>query len=333
MKGGNYLNGTTMLILVCGSMLAILGLISAASHMYNLNGIKSKTVGDGQHGAARFATGQELLRTFNKVPYNPDYWRELGPKSTDLNLPQGVIVGCKNKSSLVFQPGRKWPFRIRRQTYALVDTADVHTMMIGAAGCGKTAFWLYPNLEYQDEDGEYHFSNTYEFEGLDGIVLAVYHIQNGDESYTSSSVGEGICDVHSRTGGDDQGISGTIWMAKNSGEVIYYMNPIYQTADGRVYLVPGSGLHISSDVGGRASQKIEEKVTATENGEAYSYTFSAEVFIDFADPAETVTILQMNKQDEEVKRETFLADNLPKQFVPGDKLYTKSFPFRGEVDK
>ena len=21
-------------------------------------------------------------------------------------------------------------------------------MMIGAAGCGKTAFWLYPNLEY-----------------------------------------------------------------------------------------------------------------------------------------------------------------------------------------
>ena len=148
MKGGNYLNGTTMLILVCGSMLVILGLISAASHMYNLNGIKSKTVGDGQHGAARFATGQELLRTFKKVPYNPDHWRELGPKSTDLKLPQGVIVGCKNKSSLVFQPGRKWPFRIRRQTYALVDTADVHTMMIGAAGCGKTAFWLYPNLEY-----------------------------------------------------------------------------------------------------------------------------------------------------------------------------------------
>ena len=131
MKGGNYLNGTTILILVCGSMLAILGLISAASHMYNLNGIKSKTVGDGQHGAARFATGQEL-----------------GPKSTELKLPQGVIVGCKNKSSLVFQPGRKWPFRIRRQTYALVDTADVHTMMIGAAGCGKTAFRLYPNLEY-----------------------------------------------------------------------------------------------------------------------------------------------------------------------------------------
>lgn len=171
---------------------------------------------------------------------------------------------------------------------------------------------------YQDEDGEYHFSNTYEFEGLDGIVLANYQIQNGEESYISSSAGEGICDVHSRTGGEDQGISGTVWMAKNSCEVIYYMNPIYQTADGQVYLVSGSGLHISSDVGGRTSRKMEEKVTATENGETYSYTFSAEIFIDFADPAETVTIIQMNKQDEEVKRETFVAGDLPEQFVPGD---------------
>lgn len=171
---------------------------------------------------------------------------------------------------------------------------------------------------YQDEDGEYHFSNNYEFVGLDGIALATYQIQNGEESYFASSVGDGICDVHMKSGGEDQGISGTIWMAENSGEVIYYMNPIYQTADGRVYLVPGSGLHISSDVGGRASQKIEEKATITENGETYSYTFAAEVFVDFVEPAQTVTIIEMNKHDEEVKRETFQVDNLPKQLVPGD---------------
>lgn len=134
-------------------MLAILGLISAASHMYNLNGIKSKTVGDGQHGSARFATGQELARTYRKVPYTPERWRELGPACGEKKLPQGIVVGCKTKSGLVLEPGRKWPFRIRRQTYALVDTADVHTMMVGAAGCGKTAFWLYPNLEYACASG------------------------------------------------------------------------------------------------------------------------------------------------------------------------------------
>lgn len=149
------LDGKVILILVCGSMLGIMALISAASHMYNLNGIKSKTVGDGQHGAARFATGQELTRTFRKIPYTPQRWRRLGNKCTELKLPQGVVVGCQTKYKLLRDrnSGNRWPFRLRKDTYALVDTGDVHTMMIGAAGCGKTAFWLYPNLEYACASG------------------------------------------------------------------------------------------------------------------------------------------------------------------------------------
>ena len=41
----------------------------------------------------------------------------------------------------------------RKQTIGLVDTGDVHCMMIGAAGVGKTAFWLYPNIEYACASG------------------------------------------------------------------------------------------------------------------------------------------------------------------------------------
>lgn len=142
-----------MLILIFGTMLAILGLISAASHMYNLNSIKSRTVGDGQHGSARFATAREMARDYRKVPFTPKRWRELGPKCSGQKLPQGIVVGCKTRRGLVFAPGQKWPLRIRSRTYALVDTADVHTMMVGAAGCGKTAYWLYPNLEYACASG------------------------------------------------------------------------------------------------------------------------------------------------------------------------------------
>ena len=42
-------------------------------------------------------------------------------------LPQGIVVGCTGKQN----------------TVAMIDTGDVHTMMIGAAGVGKTAYWLY----------------------------------------------------------------------------------------------------------------------------------------------------------------------------------------------
>lgn len=95
---------------------------------YSLNGIKSKKVGNGQHGTARFATGSEIKRTFSSLPFEPELWRE------GKNLPkvQGTIVACRGNG---------------KRTTALVDTGDVHTLMIGAAGVGKTAFFLYPNLE------------------------------------------------------------------------------------------------------------------------------------------------------------------------------------------
>lgn len=38
-------------------------------------------------------------------------------------------------------------------TTAMVDTGDVHALMIGAAGVGKTAYWLYPCIEYACASG------------------------------------------------------------------------------------------------------------------------------------------------------------------------------------
>ena len=48
-------------IIIAGlAIFAVFGLITLTSQMYNLDGIKSKTVGDGQHGAARWATKAEI---------------------------------------------------------------------------------------------------------------------------------------------------------------------------------------------------------------------------------------------------------------------------------
>lgn len=121
----------TTLILVAALMFGLLGGISLLTHLYNLNGIKSKTVGDGQHGTARWATKAEIRRTYAHVPFTPELWRKRNP--TD--LPQGIVVGCTGN------------------TTALVDTGDVHALMIGAAGVGKTAYWLYPCIEYACASG------------------------------------------------------------------------------------------------------------------------------------------------------------------------------------
>lgn len=91
--------------------------------------IKSKTVGDGQHGSASFATAKEIDQNFKRIDYEPKKWRKENPK----NLPQGIIVGA------TFQ---------KRKVTAIIEEGDVHALMIGAAGVGKTAKFLYPNLEY-----------------------------------------------------------------------------------------------------------------------------------------------------------------------------------------
>ena len=113
------MSGGTVLIIVGGIMLLIMCAINFYSQNYSLN-IKDKTVGNGQHGTARWATGREINRTYKQIPFEPDEWR----KGKNLPKEQGLIVGCKSKG---------------KTTTALVDTGDVHAVMVGAAGIGKTA--------------------------------------------------------------------------------------------------------------------------------------------------------------------------------------------------
>ncbi len=100
---------------------------------HSLSTIKAKTVGDGQHGTARWATKKEIAHTFTALPYEPEKWR----KGENLPQIQGTIIGCRGKN----------------HTTALVDEGDVHTLMIGAAGVGKTAYFLYPNIEFACASG------------------------------------------------------------------------------------------------------------------------------------------------------------------------------------
>lgn len=92
------------------------------AHIYTLNNIKAKTVGDGQHGTARWASKAEIKRTYQHIPFTPERWRKQvkngkTPTAEDgKELPQGIVVGCTGN------------------TTAMIDTGDVHALMIGAAG-------------------------------------------------------------------------------------------------------------------------------------------------------------------------------------------------------
>ncbi|MGE4485845.1 MAG: VirD4-like conjugal transfer protein, CD1115 family [Oscillospiraceae bacterium] len=123
-----------ILLAAAAVMFIAIGGLSMIAHYYTLGGIKSKTVGDGQHGTARFATKREIQKTYKRVPFDAAAWR----KGKNRPETQGIILGSDVR---------------KKEVTALVDSDDVHCLMIGASGVGKTAFFLYPNLEYACASG------------------------------------------------------------------------------------------------------------------------------------------------------------------------------------
>ena len=123
------MGGDTLILGLCGIILIIFILIAAFGNNFSLNGIKRKSVGDGQHGTARFAAKGEIKQELKIVPYEPEEWRlKKQPPVKD-----GLILGMERR-------GRKY--------YALVDTKDNHTLMNAAPGGGKTTRFTYPNIEF-----------------------------------------------------------------------------------------------------------------------------------------------------------------------------------------
>lgn len=116
-------------VLPIGTFLALLVGMMVFNDQYSLDRIKSKQVGDGQYGTARFASEKEIQDAFQVVLYQAKEWRE----GNNLPTAQGLLVGSS------------WN---RKNVTAYIDESDVHMLMIGAAGVGKTANFLYPNLEY-----------------------------------------------------------------------------------------------------------------------------------------------------------------------------------------
>ena len=128
------MSSTWILIGVAAVMLFVIGGIAFLSQQYSLNNIKAKTVGDGQHGSARWANNQEIKKSFHHIPFQVAKWR----KGVERPTVQGLVLGSTRKKG---------------QITALVDADDIHCLMIGASGVGKTAFFLYPNMEYAFASG------------------------------------------------------------------------------------------------------------------------------------------------------------------------------------
>lgn len=179
-----------------------------------------------------------------------------------------------------------------------------------------------------EETGEITQMEEYVFENVEGIPCFVVTMPmpelGENDSYIASSSNEAVSDEHiaASYGDESRGITltGTIYTAPSNKKHTYYFNPVYQSADGSVYVTTsGSGFMVNDESyseGSVYSQTLEAVTTVTENGETKTDSMSVTVSISVMFAPEKIVILQMDADSSILSRTEYAPGSVPESLVP-----------------
>ena len=166
------------------------------------------------------------------------------------------------------------------------------------------------------------------FEGVDGLNMLqpVWKDEKGEECH-DSVCSDGVSEVHLSVDMNDQGeetnLTGTIYMlpGQEDHDIAYHVNPVYQTSDGKIYAVSGSGFSTSgeSEEGEVYSTTLYEERKETENGKYKTEKSSVTVRYGVMHKPVQITIYQMDENHQILKQDTFTPGEVPDELTPEKK--------------
>lgn len=163
----------------------------------------------------------------------------------------------------------------------------------------------------------------YEFSELEGILLAEFLIipEGGteEESYWTGGYGEGLNNIcsylHTTDEGTEVGVEATLYLSDKSGDVEFYYNPVYQTEEGEVYLMEGTGTNFGPELGGTMTHTLSETRSITENGVITKETGFVKVIMETVQVAERVVLIQMDENHQELTRCEAVPGGMPEELT------------------
>jgi len=170
-----------------------------------------------------------------------------------------------------------------------------------------------------EETGEQVTRQAYVFEGIDGIGYFAPTMEDEEGIYTRSNGDEGISDAHMDVSFTDEGqslsLEGTVYVEPGKGNTEYYVNPVYQCADGAVYVTSGSGYLLSGDHGeGEVfSTTLDANTTRTEEGKSQKDACTVTLHLAVMFAPERIVLLQMDANAGVVSRRAYTPGALPER--------------------
>ncbi len=160
------------------------------------------------------------------------------------------------------------------------------------------------------------------FGNLEGIsMFTPFWTPEDEEPYWGSVCTEGISDLDIRYAeyddSEEHSISGTVYMVQGKTEesMVFYANPVYQTADGRIYVTSGHGVSASgeSSEGVQLSSTLDGETTVIENGRVKTEKSSVAVQYTVMYKPVRITFFQMGQGHQVIKENTYKPENVPEQ--------------------
>lgn len=176
-----------------------------------------------------------------------------------------------------------------------------------------------------EETGETVETKEYVFNDILGYPYYYYTMPATAEhdSYNTSVSDEAISEGHTYINISDDNnsvaLEGTIYISPSNENRSYYLNPVYQSADGSIYAVSGSGYSFndeSNSTGLIFTQTMNDTYTITENGKKKINSMSIEIAISVMFAPEKIVVLQMDKGGMILLRTEYEPDELPKDVTP-----------------
>lgn len=172
-------------------------------------------------------------------------------------------------------------------------------------------------IQAQKVSGE---DTRYAFPGVEGLLLASFWITEPENGgFWSMDCSQGLCSVQSSynaiENGAEVGLTATLYLTKEAGPQVCYLNPVYQGPDGAVYLKPADmGIATSTEV--TASKTLT--ATATIEQEAGDMVSTTEITVNLihVDLSQGLTVLEMDENHQVLKTHTFTPGELPESLEP-----------------
>lgn len=183
---------------------------------------------------------------------------------------------------------------------------------------------LYASVAPQSQNKAYTFGT------VDGIYcFELKTLDEGGESYTRTHVSDEISDLSFHVSVDDNGetttMDATVYLPP--GNTAYYLNPVFEDADGAIYATSGSGISMSSletenqtytpaSEGQTCFQTLEQRVATSDAGSSSAQTTTIRVTFETILPPQSVTLLAMDASNTVLSRQTYAPGTLPESITP-----------------